>query len=138
MLRGQTGTDKFWAGIRDYYRQYRDGNASSADFRRVMEENSGQALGWFFEQWLQRTPSPAIEGGWQYNSSSGKVVIDLAQTQKGDAYRLPLEIGIDGRVKKVEMTQKHQHFEFAAERAPESVILDPNTWVLMDARFTKK
>ena len=28
MLRGQIGTDKFWAGIRDYYRRYRDGNAS--------------------------------------------------------------------------------------------------------------
>jgi hypothetical protein len=29
------------------------------------------------------------------------------QTQKGDAYRLPLEIGIDGtRIEKLEMTQK--------------------------------
>src|SRR6185503_10652625 len=61
MLRGQVGTEKFWAGIRDYYRRYRDGNASTADFRRVMEENSGQDLGWFFEQWLYRAGSPAEE-----------------------------------------------------------------------------
>ena len=68
-----------------------------------------------------------------------KVEIDLVQTQKGDAYRLPLEIGIEGaRIEKLEMTQKQQHFEITAERAPESVTLDPNTWVLMDARFTKQ
>jgi aminopeptidase N len=96
-------------------------------------------LGWFFRQWLHRTPSPAIEGGWRYNSASRKVEIDLAQTQKGEAYRLPLEIGIDGaRIEKIEMTQKQQHFEMAAERAPDSVTLDPNTWVLMDAHFEKK
>ena len=33
MLRGVVGTDTFWAGIREYYRRYRDGNASTADFR---------------------------------------------------------------------------------------------------------
>ena len=43
------GTEKFWAGIREYYRRYRDGNASTADFRRVMEEVSG-------EDWLVLRP----------------------------------------------------------------------------------
>ena len=85
-----------------------------------MEENSGQDLSWFFRQWLYRAWSPSIEGGWKYNSGSRKVEIDLVQTQKGDAYRLPLEIGIEGaRIEKLEMTQKQQHFEIAAERAPD-------------------
>ena len=139
MLRGQMGTDKFWAGIQDYYRRYRDSNASSDDFRRVMEENSGQDLAWFFQQWLHRNASPAIDGAWKYNSESKKLEIDLGQTQAGDAYRLPMEIGIDGtRIQKIEMTQKQQHFEIAADRAPVAVTLDPNTWVLMDAHFEKK
>ena len=29
MLRGVVGTDTFWTGIREYYRRYRDGNAST-------------------------------------------------------------------------------------------------------------
>ena len=41
MLRGQIGTDKFWAGIREYYRRYRDSNASTADFQR----GDGRSLG---------------------------------------------------------------------------------------------
>ena len=38
MLRGVIGTDTFWAGIREYYRRYRNASASTADFRRVMEQ----------------------------------------------------------------------------------------------------
>lgn len=33
MLRAQLGTETFWAGIREYYRRYRDANASSDDLR---------------------------------------------------------------------------------------------------------
>ena len=66
MLRGRLGTETFWAGIRDYYRRYRDGNVSTDDFRRVMEEASGQDLAWFFHQWLKRPGSPEVNGTWRY------------------------------------------------------------------------
>lgn len=142
MLRGQIGFDKFRAGFREYYRLYRDGNASSEDFRRVMEEASGQDLRWFFQQWLHRTPSPLVEGTWQYNSRTQKMEVELKQAQAGDAYRLPLEIGFTvsgkARVEKVELTAKQQRFEIAVDGEPSAVVLDPNTWVLMDARFGKK
>ena len=135
MLRGEIGTDNFWTGIREYYRRYRDSNASTDDFRHVMEETSGQDLGWFFQQWLKRAGSPALEGTWRYNS--GKVEISLTQTQPGDPYRLPLEFAIDGRIERAEMTRKQQSFSFATEKAPGEVTLDPNTSVLMNAKFSK-
>ena len=62
MLRGIIGTEAFWTGIRDYYRRYRDRNASTADFRQVMEQASGQQLSWFFDQWLNRAGIPAVTG----------------------------------------------------------------------------
>jgi aminopeptidase N len=139
MLRGQTGTPKFWAGIREYYRRYRDRNASTEDFRKVMEEVSGADLGWFFKQWLYRPGSPVVEGAWTYEPQSKKVAIDLAQKQAGDAYRLPLEIVITGSgAARIEMTGKQQHFEIACDREPSAVELDPDAWVLMDARFAKR
>ena len=141
MLRSLMGTEKFWAGIRDYYQRYRDGSASTDDFRRVMEENSGLELSWFFRQWLSRAGSPAIEGGWRYDAAIKRVVLELAQTQPGDAYRLPLEIGltIDGvqKVEKIELTAKQQTFEIAVDKEP-AVTLDPNTWMLMESRFAKR
>lgn len=137
MLRGQIGAEKFWAGIRDYYRRYRDSSASTEDFRKVMEEDSGADLAWFFRQWLKRPGSPVVEGGWRYNPEAKKIEIELAQTQAGDAYRLPLEVGVEARIEKIEMTGKQQRFEIAADKEPGSVVLDPNTWTLMDAHFTK-
>jgi len=137
MLRGQIGTDKFWAGIRDYYRRYRDQNASTEDFRKVMEEHSAMDLGWFFDQWLNRAGSPVVEGTWRYDAAAKKIVMELAQKQPGDAYRLPLEVGLAERVEKIEMTRKEQQFEIASDKEPASVVLDPRTWILMDQHLTK-
>lgn len=139
MLRKQMGTEKFWAGIRDYYQRYRNGNATTNDFRHVMEEHSGQDLAWFFRQWLARAGSPVVEGNWHYDAAAKQVIVELAQTQPGEAYRLPLEIGIDGsRIEKLELTQKQQRFTLAADKEPATVALDPNTWTLMEARFSKR
>jgi hypothetical protein len=57
---------------------------------------------------------------------------------------LPTEIAIavdggsDTRIEKVELTKHQQHFEFSADKAPSSVTLDPNCWVLMKATFAAK
>jgi aminopeptidase N len=144
MLRGRLGTDAFWAGIRDYYRRYRDGNVSTDDFRRVMEENSGQDLSGFFRQWLNRPGSPALEGSWRYRPQDHRIELELTQTQPSDPYRLPIEIGIsmDGsaepRIEKIEMTERRQRFELGADQAPASVTLDPNCWVLMKSSFAQR
>jgi aminopeptidase N len=144
MLRHQLGTETFWAGIRDYYARYRDGNASTDDFRRVMEERSGQELSWFFHQWLKRVGSPELKGSWRYREPEKRIEIELSQLQPGEPYRLPLEIGISiegppsPRIEKIDMTQREQLFEIPAERAPASVTLDPNCWVLMKSSFVQR
>jgi aminopeptidase N len=138
LLRGQIGMEKFWAGIREYYRRFRDGNASTSDFQHVMEDVSGQDLGWFFQQWVYRAGSPAVEGTWRYDAARRQVEIELTQTQAGEAYRLPLEVGIDGAVEKIEMREKRQTFTLRAAREPARVELDPETWMLMEAKFERK
>lgn len=145
MLRGLMGTEKFWAGIRDYYQRYRDGSASTEEFRRVMEKDSGLELSWFFQQWLARAGSPAIEGNWVYDAQTKRVVIELTQVQSGEVYRLPLEVGLTigaapkiEKIEKIEMTRKQQRFEIAADKEPVAVTLDPNTRVLMEAHFGKR
>jgi aminopeptidase N len=155
MLRGQIGTDNFWAGIRDYYATYKDSNASSADLQRVMEEASGQELSWFFEQWLHRAPTPVVEGSWSYDASSQSVVVELTQTQATEPYTLPFELEIAGDweadepedprgrrrgdveppLERIEMTGATQRFEIPVKGRPDSVVLDPNTWILMHVTF---
>jgi aminopeptidase N len=144
MLRARVGTDAFWAGIRKYYRHHRDGLASTDDFRRVMEETAGVDLSGFFDQWLKRPGSPSIEGHWRFDQPGGRVVIDLSQVQAGEPYRLALEFGLSfeataaPKVETTEMAGRQLHLEIPADKEPTSVILDPNTNVLMQSKLERR
>lgn len=138
MLRRLVGTDVFWRGIRDYYRRYRDGNASTDDFRQVMEQASGQDLAWFFRQWLTRSDLPRIEATWRADVEGRGVEVTVRQTQPADAYRLTVELGlvIDGqalpRVERLELTGREASARFAVEGAVRDIVLDPETWLLVE------
>ena len=141
MLRGIIGTDVFWDGIRDYYARYRDRITTTAEFRQVMESHAGRDLKWFFDQWLTRAGHPSLDGTWYYDATAKRVIVELKQA--GDLYRLPMEIGIRDssstmRIERIELTEREHRFEIAADRAPNDVKLDPNTWLLFDARFGVK
>jgi aminopeptidase N len=139
MLRQQVGTEHFWTAIREYYRRYRNTNASTADLRAIFEQVSGQQLEWFFTQWLHRPGVPKLEGSWRYDAAKKAVEVTLTQSQAAAAYRIKVDVGIAGkggelpRVETIEMTSKQGSYSFPADASPASVILDPNTTLLMDA-----
>ena len=146
MLRGLIGTETFWTGIRAYYRRYMNSNASTDDFRQVMEQASGQDLRWFFTQWLNRSGVPKIEGSWRYNAERKQIEITLAQTQAGDPFRLPIEFEIETPpnvpprpIEKVSFSDRTATFTFASDSAPVRIVIDPNVWVLAEfGEFVKK
>jgi aminopeptidase N len=139
MLRQEVGTDHFWTAIRDYYRRYRDGNASTSDLRAVFEQASGKQLDWFFTQWLTRAGVPKIEGAWRYDTARRVVEVTVVQSQTAPAFRVKLDVGIAAttgglpRVSTVEMTAKQATYTFPLDAAPAAVTLDPNTALLLDA-----
>ena len=137
MLRKRLGDEVFWAGIRNYYARYMNGSATTADFQREMEEVSGQELGGFFDQWLYRGGNPQLEASWSYDAGQGAVVLEVAQSQEGGVFEMPLEVGIysgDRRVPTevhtVQLTGRQHRFELAVEGRPDDVRLDPGTWAL--------
>jgi len=145
MLRHAIGTDRFWDGIREYYRRYQNQNASTDEFRQVMERVAATDLRWFFSQWLTRSGVPALAGTWTYDAAAKQVVVDVRQAQAGDSYRLSLEIGVSStatappRIERVELTGRDGRFTFAADSEPALVTLDPNTWLLMEPpQFARK
>ena len=68
MLRVRVGDEAFRASVREYYRRHQNATASTDDFRRVVEEVTGQDLGPFFRQWLNRPGIPSISGTWRYRA----------------------------------------------------------------------
>jgi aminopeptidase N len=47
MLRHEVGDEPFWAGIRKYYHTYKNSNALTSDFQKIMEEVSAKDLSFF-------------------------------------------------------------------------------------------
>ena len=144
MLRGVVGTKNFWDGIRTYYRRYRDSHASVADFRRVMEEVSGQDLSYFFDQWLYKPGTLKYKGTWSFDSNKKQVTIKLNQVQSdGSFFKMPVQIAVyyPGQAKPqmqtVQADAKSNVFSINVSGEPGKVILDPDGWILMDAEFTK-
>lgn len=144
MLRDLVGTETFREGIREYYRLYRESNASTADFRRVMEETSGQEIGWLLDQWLYQGGLPVVDGTWRFNTAQSSVDLHLQQTQQsGYRFRLPITVRIhteDDSIldSKVALNAASGDFSIAVESAPRTVELDPDTWVLMKSNLRPK
>jgi aminopeptidase N len=144
-LRGLVGDEAFCRGIRAYCRRCQDGNASSGDLVREMEEASGQPLGWHFRQWLYRGGPPAVRGAWHGDASAKQVQVGLEQVQPGgNPFRLPIEVGLvfggesGSHTGRIEFNRRRQCFSLPVARAPATIVLDRNTWALMRAEFAAR
>ena len=144
MLRAQVGTETFWRGIRDYYREYMNTTTSTDQFRQVMERASGQDLTWFFRQWLNRAGVPAVSGTWRYDAAAREVVITVRQTQAAEPYRLSLGVGLvasEGAlpaVRQMAVDGRETTMRVPAAPEPAAVVLDPAVTTLANiGTFTK-
>ena len=144
MLRGVIGTDNFWKGIQSYYQKYQNANATTADFLREMEDASGRDLSGFFQQWLYKGGTLRYAGTWQFDSVQGQITIRLDQTQNdGSLFKMPLEVGLylagqnGPQIEVLQVNEKSNIFTIKVASEPENIILDPNTWVLMESDFSK-
>jgi aminopeptidase N len=144
MLRGVIGDEAFQRGIRSYYQQHFNANATTADFRRAMEEASGRDLGWFFDEWLYKPGTLEVAGRWTYDAGAKQVRIALDQVQTdGSVFRMPVEVAVytseqvAPTIHRVEMNAKSNVSRIDVSSEPNDVRMDPNLWVLMDATFER-
>lgn len=144
MLRGVVGTEAFQRGIRSYYQRHFNANATTADFRRAMEEASGRDLEWFFDQWLYKPGALKVAGKWTYDAGTRQVRIALDQVQTdGSLFTMPVEVAVHltggpiPTIHRVQMNAKANVFTIDVPSEPAEVRLDPNLWVLMEATFER-
>jgi aminopeptidase N len=144
MLRGVVGTENFWKGIRSYYSKYQNLNATTTDFRIEMEAASGLDLELFFDQWLNKSGALELNGDWGYNKKSQELRITLDQVQKdGSLFEMPIQVAIyklDEKAPMIEtiyVNRTSNTFTFSLDYEPEKIVLDPESWVLMESTFKK-
>ena len=139
MLRQEVGDEAFWKGIRKFYADYRNDNALTSDFKRVMEEVSGRKLEVFFHQWLEKPGQPALDWSWKYLQTGGKLEIVCNQTQPGTPFEFTLMVEVTlpktGKIMRYpcRITRSRETFVFDCDQAPSAIRLDPEISLLFTA-----
>ncbi len=135
MLRRRLGDAQFVAGLRDFYRQYRFQRAGFDALETVFERTSGQKLGAFFGQWLQRSGAPALALGEvevRRRDVGYGLRLTLRQRQSGAVYglKIPVAVQVEGRqvaqLRTVSMDRREQTFELRFNSRPQQLAVDPD------------
>jgi aminopeptidase N len=146
MLRERLGRETFMRGIQLYIDRFKFGNADTDDFRRTLEEVSGQSLERFFDQWTRRPGLPRLDIELAWDESAKSLEVSLKQTQKIDldnpayAFSLPLYCAMEdgsGRWIDVDMSTRELTKSFSLPAKPKSVEVDPNLTVFAATSVSK-
>ena len=139
MLRRKLTDSLFWKGIREYVETYGGSNASTDEFRRVMEKASGQELGAFFKQWLYTPGFPDLQVSWTYDDAARALNLRIEQTQDA-VFAFPLEytIGNDTTIHTVNVHEKTTQVRLPLAARPDGIKIDPNVNVLAQIQVTKE
>jgi aminopeptidase N len=109
MLREHLGADVFMQGVKNYYKKYAGYNASTDDFRRVMEEASGKDLKLFFKQWLYTPGHPVLKVSQSYDAAAKKMTVAITQ-QQATLFSFPLDVEVGGVKKTLQVSKKEEKF----------------------------
>ena len=136
MLRHLVGDDDFFGILREYRTRHAGGTASTADFRAVAEEISGQDLGPFFQEWVYGERAPVYQYQWSAAPAGGTwdLSVRVQQLQDGQIFTMPIDLVITtaGSVVRnvVENSGADQTFRISVQGQPTKVELDPDEWIL--------
>lgn len=160
MLRMRLGDEAFFAGSRLYLKRHRFQQVETDDFRRALEDASGQSLERFFDQWCRRPGHPSLDIAytWQADSegesgeggAGGTLGVTIRQTQKIDAdnpayaFQLPIYARFNadsgspsGQYVYVPCEDRETTLSFRLPHQPTSLAVDPYMTVLCQTDVTQ-
>jgi aminopeptidase N len=139
LLRKHLGDENWWKAIRLYLKNNAGKSVTTEDFRRAIEEATGEPMDWFFDQWLYRMGHPVFEVHKVYDAKKQQLTLIVNQLQKQDSaaaypqvafFQGKIDIQIDGRVEQVWLAPKAENtFVFSVAESPKIVNFDhEGTW----------
>jgi aminopeptidase N len=91
--------------MRDFVSTYAGRNASTEDFRRVVEKHMGEPMDWFFNQWVYGTEIPSFDFKYRLREEGGKTILAGELTQSGVSSnfqsRVPFYVYVNGHPRRL-------------------------------------
>ena len=147
MLRGVLGDEHFFSALKRYaqHQDFQYQNANTQDFQDICEAESGLNLNYFFDQWIYDAYYPEYE--YNYTDYQGSIFLKINQVQNQldhrEVFKMPMEIllkfknGSDSTLLIFNEVQLGSYDFFIHDQALDSIILDPNNWILKKMKRNK-
>lgn len=139
VLRAKNGKDELFVTIlRDFVAQHRGGQASTADFQRVVEQHAGGSWDWFFDQWIYGNHIPSYEWSYQVGKADdGRPLLELTVEQSGvpEGFVMPIPVRVEfgggqGGTIRVNVSKPRETFRMPLPKPAKKVIFNPDFAVL--------
>ena len=144
MLRCLLGDEDFRNSLAAYFDTFKFRTAETEDMRKILEQNSGQSLQKFFDQWLYQAGHPDINAVFSVDNST--LNLKILQTQTND-FHFDLEILIvlqmdNNTEKKIEDTliiedkEVNKTYSIPQGAIIKRIVIDPNLKILKRLTIT--
>jgi hypothetical protein len=141
VLGGAEGLAPMIAAIRHFLDSNGYGSVETDDFRRAMEESTGDEWAWFFDQWMYQPGRPTYDWWYTVREEEDGQWMDLRINQTQSApmptvYTMPIEIRIrnlagDSITRRIWNDQRTQTIAIPlGDFDAWSVEFDPDRWIL--------
>lgn len=157
MLRRRLGEGAFWAAVSDYLATYERRTVETDDFRRKLEEHSGESLVAFFDQWIHGKGYPKLKITFSHDKEVKQGTFTIEQTQVSGtpssgnggkaaesgsvgAFAFPLAVAWEpgeNRFERrtLEVSKQRQSFVVDMPEAPLQIRIDPDGSLLHRPEF---
>lgn len=147
MLRKHLGDKLFSASLKNYLTTNAHQPVSTEELRIAVEESTGQAMDWFFDEWLYKMGHPIFEVSQSYDDAKKQLTLNVKQTQKIDVtnpfpqvefFQTYVDVEIDNRVERVWIKPQAENvFTFDSAAKPKLVNFDYEGTLLKEMKFDK-
>jgi aminopeptidase N len=151
MLRLTLGEENWWRAINHYLHKYANQPVDTEQFRIAIEESTGQAMDWFFDEWLYKMGHPVFRVTQTYDEAAKVLSLSVEQLQTADPasqfpqvalFQMPVNIEISAaqgtRVERVQiLPKKQQTFTFKVDSKPLLVNFDYHGTLIKELEYDK-
>ena len=119
--------------MRDFVTTYASRNASTEDFRKIVEKHANEPMDWFFNQWVYGREIPHYDFHYsRQDAGGGRTILEMSakQSEVSDQFkmRLPVFIHVNGQPRRLGFLPVHGsrevHGRVTLPVRPEKVTLD--------------
>ena len=145
MLRFVLGDDAYHRSISHYLHKFQFQPVETNDFKNAIEEETGQNLQWFFDEWIYKAGHPIFDLSSRWDKGQKMVYLSVKQVQTMDSltgvFKMPVDIevvtGTGSQTHRVGIVSADTTYAFPCADQPSFVIFDKGNWLLKEMHWDK-